>query len=304
MSSRPVPIRPVPNRPVPIRPVPISRRLVSAGVYALLYSAATLVLLPFVWLVCGAFKKNEDFFGSLFLPTGESWFDIAWSRLTLDNFRDALTGTGLIRAMVNSVFLSSTTAILATLTCAAAGYALAKHQFIGRRWLTSMVLLGVIVPPTLLLAPGYKLLFHLGMLDSYWGLILPAIAPAFGVYLFRQAALNSVPSELIEAARIDGCGDVRIFVQIALPLLRPMVGAFMLITFLGVWNNFITPQVVLQSEQTFPLAVWIAQLRGVYYQNYGLQIAGTLLAIAPVLALFLLLQREFIAGLTSGAVKE
>ena len=283
---------------------PAARRTVNLLVYALLLATAAVMLLPFVWLVCGAFKKNEDFFGSLFLPTGEGFLGIAWSRLTLDNFRSAIVGTGLPRAMLNSVFLSSTTAVLATLACAAAGYALAKHEFVGRRWLTGVVLAGVIVPPTLLLAPGYQLLFHLNMLDSYWGLILPALAPAFGVYLFRQVAASSVPNELLEAARIDGCGDVRIFVQVALPLLRPMVGAFMLITFLGVWNNFITPQVVLQSEETFPLAVWIAQLRGVYYQDYGLQIAGTLLSIAPVLGLFLLLQREFISGLTSGAVKE
>lgn len=269
----------------------------------LLYAVAAVMLLPFAWLICGAFKTNEDFFNSLFLPRGDGWLGVAWSRLTLANFKAAL-GNGLPRAMLNSVFISAATAVLATLACAAAGYALAKHDFLGRKLVTAMVLLGVVVPPTLLVAPGYQLLFKLGLLDSYWGLLLPGIAQAFGVYLFRQASLSSVPTEVVEAARIDGCGDVRVFAQIALPLLRPMLGAFMLITFLGVWNNFITPQVVLQSEHMFPLATWIAQLKGVYYQDYGLQVAGTVLSIAPVLGLFLLLQREFISGLTSGAIKE
>ncbi|MBY0311622.1 MAG: carbohydrate ABC transporter permease [Phycisphaerales bacterium] len=274
------------------------------GVYMLLLLGAALTLVPFLWLVCGAFKRNEDFFTSTFLPRGEGFLGIAWSKLTLDNFRTLLDSSGILRSMLNSVFLSSVTAVLATLVCAAAGFALAKHEFRGRRLITAIVLVAVIVPPTLLLAPGYQLLFKLDMLNSFSGLVIPALAPAFGVYLFRQAASSSVPNELIEAARIDGCGELRVFFTVAMPLLRPMAGAFMLITFLGVWNNFINPQIVLQSESKLPLAVAVSQLRGVYYQDYGLQIAGTLASVVPVLALFLLLQREFISGLTSGAVKE
>ena len=272
--------------------------------YLALYAAAGVVLVPFAWLLCGAFKKNEDFFTSSFLPRGEGIMGIAWSRLSFDNFRALFDQTLMLRAMLNSVFLSSVTAILATLICAAGGFALAKYDFRAKPALTWIVLGAVIIPPTLLLAPGYQLLFRLGLLDSFSGLILPAIAPAFGVYLFRQASSSSVPDQLIEAARLDGCGELRIFAAVAMPLMRPMAGAFMLITFLGVWNNFIGPQIVLQSAEKFPLAVSVAQLRGVYYQDYGLQIAGTLLSVAPVLVLFFILQREFISGLTSGAIKE
>lgn len=272
--------------------------------YAVLYAGAAVMLVPFAWLLCGAFKRNQDFFGSAFLPRGEGLLGIAWDRLTLDNFRALLSDTAILRSLVNSVFLSSATALLATFICAMAGYALARYEFRARRVLLGAVLSAVIIPPTLLLAPGYQLLYHLEMLDSFWGLILPAAAPAFGVYLFRQATLSSVPGELLEAARIDGCGELRIFFVVALPLLRPMVSAFMLITFLGVWNNFINPQIVLQSMGKFPLSVAVAQLKGVYYQDYGLQIAGTLLSVAPVLGLFLLLQKDFVSGLTSGAVKE
>lgn len=278
--------------------------LASTGRYAVLYVGAAVMLIPFIWLICGAFKDNQDFFGSAFLPRGDGFLGIAWDRLTLDNFRQLFADTSILRALLNSFFLSSVTALLATLLCAAAGFALARYELRFKPLILALVLGLVIVPPTLLLAPGYQLLFRLNMLDSFWGLIIPAAAPAFGVYLFRQAARSSVPSELLEAARIDGCGELRIFALIAVPLLRPMISAFMLITFLGVWNNFINPQIVLQSAAKFPLSVAVAQLKGVYYQDYGLQIAGTLLSVAPVLGLFLLLQKDFVSGLTSGAVKE
>lgn len=274
-----------------------------AVAYILLFAAAAVTLLPFLWLVCAAFKNNQDFFDSTFLPRGDGLLGVAWSRLTLEHFGKLLSSLSMGRALVVSLFLSSVTAVVATLLCAMGGYSLAKLPFRGRGAVTALVLAAVIIPGPLLLAPGYQVLFSLGLLDSYWGLVLPAAAPAFGVFLFRQAVLGSVPGQLLEAARLDGCSESRIFLSVVLPLLRPMVGAFMLITFVGTWNNFIAPQVVLQSPEKFPLAVAVAQLRGTYYQDYGLQMAGTLLSVAPVLLLFMLLQREFIAGLTSGAVK-
>ncbi|MDX2115897.1 MAG: carbohydrate ABC transporter permease [Planctomycetota bacterium] len=271
-------------------------------VYVTLTAAAIITAVPFVWMICAALKTNEDFFTALFLPLRETG-GVAWDRLTLSNFTRLFTEHGFAGAMLNSVFLSSTTAVLATLSASMAGYALARFEFKGRSLVIAVVLGVLVVPGTVLLAPSYQLLFQLGLLDTFTGLILPAAAPAFGVFLFRQAVISSVPAQLIEAARIDGAGEWRIYFQIALPLLRPMVGAFLLVTFLGAWNNFIGPQIVLQTPERFPLAVAVSLLRGVYYQDYGLQMAGTLVSVVPVLALFLLLQKEFIAGLTSGAVK-
>jgi ABC-type glycerol-3-phosphate transport system permease component len=168
---------------------------------------------------------------------------------------------------------------------------------------TTLILSTVVLPAALLLGPGFETIYHLGFVDTYAGVILPALAPAFGLYLFRQAMLNSVPSELIESARLDGCGEIRIFFEIVLPLVRPMVGAYLTIAFIGMWNNFISPQIILQSGERHPLAVAIFNLRGLYSSDYGLIMTGTLVSIAPVMCLFLLLQREFISGLTSGAVK-
>lgn len=271
--------------------------------YAFVLIATLLILTPFVWLIIASFKTNEDFFTSTFLPTNGGIFDIAWDRLTFRNYVEVFNQPNFARALLNSVMLSSVTAVLATLACAMAGYTLALLSFRGRTAVTWLVLAALIIPPPLLIAPGFQVLFELGLLDSLWGLILPAITPAFGVYLFRQSAISSVPKELIEAARLDGCGEIRTFFTIVLPLLRPTVSAFVMITFLGTWNNFLTPQIVMQSPGGFPLSVAIAQLKNTYYQDYGLLMAGTMVSIAPVAALFLIMQRDFVSGLTRGAVK-
>ncbi|MEI7766735.1 MAG: carbohydrate ABC transporter permease [Phycisphaerae bacterium] len=271
--------------------------------YSVLLILALVTLVPFAYLLCASVKTNDDFFSALFLPAGDGLLGIAWDHITVGHYARLFTQMSFFRHIVNSFFFASVISVLATLCCAMGGYALAKFRFQGRAMVTNLVLIALIIPGALLLAPSYQLLFRLGLLDTLAGMILPALAPAFGVYLFRQAMISSVPNELLEAARIDGCGEVHLFFSIVLPLVRPMLGAFLLITFLGTWNNFIGPQIVLQTPERFPLAVAVAQLRGVYSQDYGLIMAGTMISIVPVLGLFLLLQKEFIAGLTSGAVK-
>jgi len=270
--------------------------------HLILLLLATIVLLPYAWLLVASLKSREDFFSGMFFPPGDGFLGIAWDSLTLNNYTNLLD-MGFGRAAINSIFYASTSAVFATFLSAATGYVLAKSKFRGRTLMTLVVLGSLIVPPTLLIAPSYELLYHLGLLDSVWGLLLPTFAPAFGVFLFRQAVQQSVPDELIEAARIDGCSEIGIFMVIVMPLIRPMIGAFLLITFLGMWNNFISPQIVLQSASKQPLSVAIAQLRGVYRTDYGLLMAATVVSVAPVAVLFLVLQKQFISGLTSGAVK-
>ncbi|MEM8756713.1 MAG: carbohydrate ABC transporter permease [Planctomycetota bacterium] len=272
--------------------------------YAVLAAAAAVVLVPLLYLVTSSFKPAADFFTSMFLPLGDGFLGVRWDALTLEQFRKlGQTDIDLPRAMVNSIFLSSVTSVLATLICAAAGYALTVYRFRARAAADWLVVAALIIPPPLLIAPSYQWLHTLGLLDSYAGLILPAIAPAFGVYLFRQAAKQSIPPAMVEAARVDGASELTIFFGIGLPMLRPMIGAFVIITFLAMWNNFIGPQVVLQSDAKQPLAVAIYQTQTGYYSDYGVLMAATLVAVAPVAVLFLFLQREFLSGLTSGAVK-
>jgi multiple sugar transport system permease protein len=274
-----------------------------SAIHVLLGFFSLLTLIPFFWVVCSALKSKEDFFSSLFLPAGHGFLGVAWDRITLDNFRDLFTDLGAGRALLNSAFIASVSAIGATLFCAMGGYALAKFPFRSRFFLTNAVVVILIIPHALLLVPGYQLIYNLGLLDTYAGLLLPTMAPATGIFLFRQAMLNTVPTELIEAARIDGAGEIRIFFTLVLPLVRPMVGAFMMLSFLAGWNRFIEPQIILQNPDRFPLSVVLNNLRSIYGIDYGLITAGTLLSIAPVICLFLLLQKEFISGLTSGAVK-
>jgi arabinooligosaccharide transport system permease protein len=282
-----------------------SQRLVDWLWYALLLVCAAVMLMPFFYLVCSALKTRATFFSSLFLPPGHGFLGIDWHGLTLEHFYVLFTdpSLGFGRAVVNSVCYASVFSVLSTLCAAMGGYALAKFAFRANRPLTTLVLASLIIPGPLLLAPGYQLIYRFGLLDSFMGLILPGIAPAFGGFFFRQALLHTVPLDLIEAARMDGCGEIRCFFMIILPLVRPMLGAFLLITFMGAWNNFIKPQIILQTPEKFPLAVAIAQLKGLYSADYGLLMADMVVSITPVMGLFLLLQKDFIAGLTAGAVK-
>lgn len=277
--------------------------LLNPLVYALLILCAVITLVPFAWMLTAALKNKTDFFTSVFLPRGEGFLGIAWDHVTLENFRRLLVELPIPRALLNSIFLSAMVSLGATLFCAMGGYALARFSFRSRAWLTTLVLGAAIIPPSLLLAPGFELVWRLGLLDTYAGFLIPALAPAFGVFLFRQAMLNGVPAELIESARLDGCGEIRIFFQLVVPIVRPMIGAFIILSFLGTWNNFIGPQLIMQSAERQPLAVAMNNLRGVYGTDYGLVMAGTVVSIAPIMVLFLLLQKEFISGLTAGAVK-
>lgn len=276
-------------------------RLIS--VHATLCLVAVVTLLPLIYMVCSSVKSQSDFFTSTFLPLGDGILGIAWDRLTLSHYFRLFTQLDFFNFLLNSFFYSATASVLATLFCAMGGYALAKFHFKGRSWITGGVFFTLMIPGPLLLAPGYQWLFQLGLLDTYTGLILPGTATAFGIFLFRQSMLNTIPDELLEAARMDGCNELEIFFYVVIPLIRPTLAAFLLISFLGAWNNFILPQIILQSPEKQTLAVAIAQMKGLYSQDYGMLMAGTFISILPVVVLFLFLQKEFISGLTSGAVK-
>jgi len=271
--------------------------------YLLLAFFSMLIITPFVWMLCGAFKSNADQFNHLFLPLGEGFLGVDWGRLTFEHIHLVFSGLNFGNSMMNSFFLASVISLTSTFFAAMGGYALAKYQFRGRTLCNYIVFLSIIVPPSLMLAPVYDLLYQLGLLNTYGALLLPSMSSALGVFLFRQTCVNSIPDELLDAARMDGASEWRIFVQIVMPIIRPMIGAFILISFLGTWNNFLQPQLYLQDEYKLPLSVAISQMRGAYATNYGAISAATLISVAPVVMLFIFLQKEFITGLTRGAVK-
>ena len=285
----------------PRRPRLVSRYARFVGLIGL----AAAFLAPFIWVTCAAFKERSVLMEYSFLPPVSTW----GQSLSLDNFRRLFIPRTTLEGEVafwqfglNSLFLASTATMIQTFFCSLGGYALAKFRFQGRRHLMLFMLGSMMLPSMLFLAPTYEMMVQLGWIDHYAALLVPGAVSAFGIFLFRQAML-AVPDSLIEAARVDGAGEFRIYWQVATPLVQPMTAAFCLIVFMGQWNAFIGPQVFLQSTYKLTVPVVLSQYVTQFAEDYGIFLAGTFLSILPVAALFLALQREFIGGITAGAVK-
>ena len=283
-----------------------SRRIATTYLrFVVLICVGTIMLMPFAWLICASFKPHP-FEHTLLPPPSE----FSAETVNLNNFhtlfasRDSVQGpVSFWRYIVNSLFLASTATFLSLVFSSMGGYALAKYKFRGRAALVIFMLASWTIPGIVLLAPNFEVIWRLGWMDTYKALLIPGCVSVFGIFLYRQAML-AVPDDLIEAGRIDGCGEFRIYLQLVMPLVRPMTGAYCLIMFLGSWNSFIGPNIFLQTQSKLTLPVVLNQYIGIYAQEYGVFLAGTLLAIIPPAILFLSLQREFISGLTSGAVKQ
>ncbi|CAN5384854.1 carbohydrate ABC transporter permease [soil metagenome] len=259
---------------------------------------AIVCALPMVWLVCASLKTGPDLFRYNFLP----WDHL--SHLTLDNFAKLFARDGFSHWLVNSIFLASTQTTIVVALSSLGGFALAKYQFRGQKSLTVIMLLTLLLPAQVLMPGVYELVHKLGWINSYAAILVPGAVSVFGMFLFRQA-MKTVPDELLHAGRIDGCSELRLWWDICLPIIRPMIGAFTLMTFIGTWNGYLWPQIVLQDEAKYTLPMGLANMMSLpeFQTDYGILMAGTLLSILPVVILFFILQKDFIAGLSSGAVK-
>ena len=291
----PQPLSSRPGRPVETggrakRPVDLWKPLA----YLLLFTVAALTLVPLVWLVSATLKGPDDLFHYSFFPP--------LSRFTTHNYEELFRQMPFFRHLANSTFIASTTVIVQLFFSSLSGFALAKYSFRGKSAVMVLMLGTMMIPGQVVMAPLYELIYRLGLVDTYPGLIVPGAVSVFGIFLFRQAILQ-VPNELLDAARIDGCSEFRIYWSVVMPVSRPMIGAFCLISFMGTWNSFLWPQIILHNNARFTLPIALNQLVGLYQQSYGMLMAGTLLSVLPVIVLFMLLQKEFVAGLTAGAVK-
>jgi len=272
----------------------VNRNLFRALLYVALALCSVVMLTPLVWLVSACLKKPDDLFSYLFFPpVGD---------LSLRNFRDLFTEIQFMRFLMNSCFVSGVTVVVQLFFASLGGFALAKYEFRGKKPIMILMLATMMIPGQVMLGPLYELIYHLGFMDSYLGLIVPGCVSVFGIFLFRQSMLQ-IPDDLLEAGRIDGCSEFGLYWNVALPVSRPMIGAFCLISFMGTWNSFLWPQIVLHNSQRFTLPIALNQMVGLYSQKYGVLMAGTFLSILPVVILFFILQKEFISGLTAGAVK-
>ena len=221
---------------------------------------------------------------------------------TLDNYRALFARTGMARNFGNSLLAALAITAGSLLLNTMAGYAFAKLRFTGRERIFRALLMTLVIPAQVAMLPLFLLMKQVGLVDSLGGVIVPALASAFGIFLVRQYA-RSIPDELLDAARIDGAGEGWIFLRIVLPLLRPVLATLAVFTFMAAWNDFMWPLIVLTGQEHYTLPVALASLSREHIMDVELMMAGAVVTVLPVLALFLLLQRHYVRGLTLGGVK-
>jgi len=270
-------------------------RVAATVLHTLLVAGLLVMVGPFLWMLLSSFKS----FGEI-LRSPPTW----WPHdPTLDNYSVLLRRLDFPAYFANSVVVAVLTTAGNLLFCAAAGYALAKLRFAGSRLLFAVVLGTIMVPGIVTLVPLFVLVSNLGLVNSYAGLVLPFLAQAFGVFLMRQFML-SIPDDLLEAARIDGAGELRIFWRIVLPLSRPALATLGILTFLASWNNFLWPLVAATTEDRYTLPVALALYSiGQNRARYDLLLAGSVLVVVPVLVVFVALQRHFVRGIATTGLR-
>jgi multiple sugar transport system permease protein len=266
------------------------------GLYVVLVLAAAIPLFPLYWLVIASLKGPQEF--GRIPPT---WFPAAPS---LEAFSRVFEVVPFGQSFLNSALITSVCSVSVLITSVMAGYVFAKYQFRGRDAIFWAVIGTMFLPPIVTLVPLFHLVSSMGLSDTYAGVMLPWLVNAFGIFLMRQF-IADVPDELIDAARIDGAGELRILTRIVLPLLRPAVVTLLVFTVVYYWNNFLWPLSILQSEDKYPIVLTLSRLlsysTSVEYQNVVM--AGALIASLPTLIVFLLAQRVFVQGIARTGVK-
>jgi multiple sugar transport system permease protein len=269
-------------------------RPASLAVNGLLLAAAAISLAPLGWMLSASL-----------MPLGQSnAFPPPWlpQTPTLANYRELFARVGVSRYLVNSLVVATGATALSLLFNLSAGYAFAKLSFAGRERVFRWLLAALLIPAQVAMLPLFLMLRAMGLVNSYGGVIVPALASAFGIFLVRQYA-RSIPDEILEAARLEGAGEAGIFVGIVLPLLKPIVVTLAIFTFLNIWNDFMWPLIVLTDSRLQTLPVALASLSREHVQDNELMMAGAVVTVLPPLLLFLGLQRYYIQGLLLGSVK-
>lgn len=255
---------------------------------------ALISLAPLLWMVSVSF-----------MPTGEaSRFPppLLPTDATLANYHELFARTGMGHHFANSLLVSAAITLGSLLINTMAGYAFAKLRFVGRERIFQILLAALVIPAQVAMLPLFLLMKQLGLVNSFGGVIVPALATVFGIFLVRQYA-RSIPDELLEAARIDGASELGIFFRIVLPMLKPVLVTLTIFTFMAAWNDFMWPLIVLTDQAHYTLPVALASLSREHIMDVELMMAGAVVTVLPVLLLFLLLQRYYIQGLLLGSVK-
>jgi multiple sugar transport system permease protein len=297
MAVTTVPVPPVTSPATP--PAPPPRRRTSPSATVLLLLGAAYCLLPVLWVLIASTKSASELFTTFtFTPSTHLFDNIGF----LTEYRDGLYW----RWMANTVVYAGIGAAASTFVSAMAGFALAKYVFRGKSLIFNVVLAGVLVPGVILAVPQYLLLAKVGMTNSYWAVLLPSVISPYGIYLARIFAAATVPTEVLEAARMDGAGDWRTFARVALPMMRGGLVTVFLFQFVAIWNNYMLPFIMLGDDRLFPITVGLSGLLNqgaTQPAMYTAVVTGAMLSVVPLVALFLSLQRYWQVDLGAGAVK-
>lgn len=272
------------------------RRSQSILLHLVMIPLALLFLLPIFWMIVASTRPEHQILAAppSLLPGNE--FGANW--------RDLNDDLDFVRAIFNSIAIAAIFTTLATLVSAMGGYAFAKFRFRGRTTLFLIVVTALTIPFEVRAIPQFLLVARdLHLQNTWWAIILPGLATPLGIFFMRQNML-SVPSELLEAARIDGAGELRIFARIVLPIMQPALAAVAIVLFLFQWNDYFWPLLILTTKSAYTIPVALGTLVGLTRVSWGGIMVGTAIATAPFLLLFLFLQRYFVAGITAGAVKD
>ncbi len=270
-------------------------RLQIFGIYALLGAIAILTLFPLFWLISTALKSPTE--NILQSPP-----QLLPSQPTLDNFFSVWQSLPFAQYLYNSTLVALLTVGLNLLFCALAAYPLARLSFPGRDWIFIAIVATIMIPFQIVMIPLYILTVQIGLRNTYLGMIFPSLASAFGIFLLRQAFM-SVPKEIEEAARMDGSSELGLWWHIMLPAIRPALVTLAIFVFIGSWSDFLWPLIVIQDESLYTLPLGVAKLAGTFSLDWRLVAAGSVISIAPVLVLFLFLQRYIVPTETGSGVK-
>jgi len=264
------------------------------GLYLLMIPAMILTLVPFIWMVSVSLmpEGGANQFPPQLFPKEISW----------EHYRRLFSQMNIVRYFINSIIVSVSVTAISLVFNSMAGYAFAKYRFPGKNKLFSLLLSAMVIPAQVTMLPLFLMLNRLGLINSYWGIIIPGLASIYGIFLIRQYII-SIPDSLIEAARIDGASDFYIYRKIILPLAKPILVTLALFTFMGAWNAFLWPLIILTRDNMYTLPVALANLMGEHVQDTELMMAGSVITILPVLIVFLAMQKYYIRGIMLGGVK-
>lgn len=270
-------------------------RLGNLVAHAILIAGAATMVLPFLWMLSTALKTSEETF--LYPPT------LIPRTITFQNFARAWRAAPFGRYFANSTIVALTITISQAFFCSLAGFVFAKFRFWGREVLFTLILAKLMIPVQVLIVPLYLLIIRLHLKDTLQGIILPDLMGAFGIFMLRQFIV-SLPDELMDSARLDGCSDLGIYRRIILPLIGPALATFAIITFMGAWNDFLWPLIVISTPEKRTLPVGLAVFADRYVTSYNLSMAGTLIVLVPMVLVFAVFQRQIIQSVARSGLRE